>query len=212
MGRVTKANLKPDLSKPGSGKPGLARPGLRKSDPVGFLLGWGLVLGFQLSGAILLGRLPAVAAPVRGAQHGMTSAQLRQLRQMPTKAIVPGKLPKGYTFKQLQVQTGSNPRYQIEYRCFCGGQNFTLSLLGTTKPYALPKALSPQLEKIQAKALGSQLQLGLYPKDKGFREDYYHSNWLGPASFKMAIFSAMQGTRAPKADLIVLMQGLEYLK
>lgn len=154
---------------------------------------------------------PVAAAPVRGSNHGMTSAQLRQLRSLPVKPILPSQLPSGYTLKQVQVELKPAPRYQLEYRCFCGGQNYTIMLLGTTQPVK-PNPKGVKFEKISVKGLGTQVQLGLYPAGQGFRQAYYLSSWLGKPPFQIGVVSALQGTRAPREHLIRFVQGLEYLK
>ncbi len=154
----------------------------------------------------------AQAAAVRGSVHGLSSSQLRSLRQLPARAILPSQLPAGYVLKQIQVQAGPEPSYQLDYRCFCSGLNYTITLLGTTQPRQAGKAKG-QLETLSAPRLKNKLQLGLYPAGQGYAQDYYMSSWLSSpkSTFKMGVISALQGHRAPKADLQMFIKGLEYL-
>lgn len=169
------------------------------------------MLRFLLALILIAAVLPTQetqAAPVRGSAHGLTSDQLRQLRQLPVRAILPGKLPVGYVLKQVQVQTGPQAGYQLDYRCFCGSMNFTISILGTHKPLSAGKG---KLETVQASRLGTKLQLGLYPAGQGFKQAFYMSSWLGKTPLKIGVISALQGHSAPKADLLIFVQNLEYL-
>ncbi|HEY9839533.1 MAG: hypothetical protein ACAI44_28150 [Candidatus Sericytochromatia bacterium] len=157
---------------------------------------------------LLAGPSPALAK-VRGSAHGLTSAQLRQLRQLPVRAVLPGKLPPGYQFKILQVTTGKEPGYQLDYRCFCGGMNYTITLLGTTRPLKPGKAGAQQT--VSAKGLGTHLKLGLYPPSLGIRQPFYMTSWLSKPPLQIGVISAQQGHSAPQQDLLTFIDGLVYL-
>jgi hypothetical protein len=158
---------------------------------------------------LLSSMTPAGAVVVRGNKHGLTAAQLRSLRQLPARAILPGRLPAGYALKVVQTTAGPKPTYQIDYRCFCGGMNYTISILGTTQPLLAKTA--GKFETLSAKTLGTSLKLGLYPAGQGFKQPFYMSSWLGKGAFRIGVISALQGHSAPRADLIFFLQNLEYL-
>lgn len=182
-------------------------PGPRsiRKNPSGKLLA-GLLLAVAWIGV----QPPAAQAVVRGSVHGLTPEQLRQLRQLPMRAILPGAMPKGYQLKEFQVSTGKEAGYQIDYRCFCSGANYTINLIGTTRPLK-PAQAGSQRETILAKGLGAHLQLAQYPAGQGIAQAYYLSSWLSRPPLQVGVLSAFEGHSAPKQDLRIFMQGLVYL-
>lgn len=160
--------------------------------------------------AALLATMPPAEALVRGSAHGLNSAQLRELRGLPIRAVLPGVLPPGYQLKNFQVETGPHPSYQIDYRCFCSGVNFTIELIGTAQPLK-PKAPGSQRENLQVKGLGTHLQLAYYPPGSGIAQPFYLSSWLSKPPLQIGVLSAFEGHPAPAKDLRIFIQGLTYL-
>lgn len=148
-------------------------------------------------------------ANVRGNVHGLSSEQLRQLRQLPVKAVLPGALPPGYQLKGFQITSGKEAFYQLDYRCFCGGMNFTVNLIGTTRPMKAGKPLKS--ETVQIKGLGTRLQLNYYPAGNSIRQPYYLSSWLKRPPLQIGLFSSFEGHSAPRNDLVHILQNLVNL-
>lgn len=147
---------------------------------------------------------------MRGSVHGLKPEQLRQLRALPIRAVLPGFMPRGYQLKSFQIETGKNPSYQLDYRCFCSGVNYTIELIGTTRPLR-PSKPGSQRENLLVKGLGTHLQLAYYQPEQGISQAFYLSSWLSKPPLQIGVLSAFEGHPAPKADLHSFIQGLIYL-
>ncbi len=149
------------------------------------------------------------AAPIRGTVHGMTSSELRKLKQLPTKPLIPGTIPSGYLFKRMDVVLKPQASYLLEYRCFCAGQNYMITVIGSTQ---IKPAKASKWESVPVKTLGRQIKIGQFPAGQGIESPYYLTEWLGKGPFKMAVLSAVQGKRAPYQDFVKFVKNLEYMK
>lgn len=168
-----------------------------------------LKLGFGAVLLILSSFFQFNAAPVRGTVHGMTAAELRKLRQLPGKPVIPGMIPAGYAFKRMDVVLKPTASYLLEYRCFCSGQNYMISVMGGT---IIKPAKAIKWESVPVKALNTQVKIGQFAAGQGIPSAYYLTEWLGKSPLKIAILSAAQGKRAPYADFVKFVKHLEYMK
>lgn len=153
-----------------------------------------------------VGALPLLAAappPV------IPQSALRELKPMGISVLSPRKLPQGYQFKKVLVDSKAKT-YRLDFRCFCGGMNYLFSMVAL--PVA-PKDKPTRTLRIPHSQLGV-LQLGIYSQLTSFQfnEPGYMSVPLILNGRHHLLVSALEGRPAPEPVLKSVMEQLQWLK
>ena len=139
-----------------------------------------------------------------------TPNQLKEISQFKQPLPIPTQLPQGYVLKQFSLNhQGTKPAYQIDYRCFCAGQNLSFSIVGSTKPFDL--TLASKLEVIETKV--GPLKLGIYPAapHNGLKKPFHMTHWFGQGKLKHTVITGLTDNPAPHQDIVYVLKHLEYV-
>jgi len=123
--------------------------------------------------------------------------------------LIANQLPQGYVLKKVQLNKHDTLlNYQIDYHCYCAGQNFSISILGNKKTFDL--ALADKIEKVPT-PLGP-LTLGAYPAvpKKGIKKPFQMTHWFGTGQMRHTVITGLTGNPAPDKDMMYLLKHLEY--
>lgn len=152
----------------------------------------------------------ALLSSARSVPEYFNPEQMKQIESFPQILVVAKQLPQGYRLKNFSLKnTPQRPEYQVDFRCFCAGQNYSISILGRTQPFDL--ALATAIEEVQS-PLGV-LKLGDYPAipAQGFKAPFNMTHWFGSKTFRYTVVTGLTGKPAPRQDLIFLLKHLEYI-
>jgi hypothetical protein len=153
-----------------------------------------------------VGALPLLAAappPV------LPASALSDLKALKMPVLAPRKLPQGYQFKKVLVDSKAKT-YRLDFRCFCGGMNYLFSLVALPAP---PSEKPTRTLAVMHPTLGT-LQLGIYSRLGVFRlnEPGYMTTPLALAGRSHLLVSALEGRPAPEATLKEVVAALQWLK
>lgn len=134
----------------------------------------------------------------------------KELAQFHHPVVLAQSLPPAYRLKKLVLRPDpKQPSYQIDYRCFCAGLNYSISILGSTQPFDLTVAQS--IQKVSAGALG-ELTLGHYPAlpAKGLKKPFAMTHWFGTGPLRHTVITGLSGNPAPISDVRLFLNSLDY--
>lgn len=160
---------------------------------------------------LLMAVLLSAASPGSLYPTYLDSGQKQEIHAFSHPLVLAKKLPKGYELKKISVKNDAkNPEYQVDYRCFCAGLNYTISILGRTQAFDL--ALAQTVEEIPHKQLGT-LKLGAYPAvpAQGLSKPFHMTHWFGRGKLRHTVITGLGGNPAPRQDLLIFLQDLETI-